>query len=200
MSKIRQNVPERTDDLETPAERDLTPWVIFTQLRADGPFVYAGWLDAADVEMALLFAREHYGQDQKCTAIWAAPQALVGGLRINAVAAAEEVPSRHYQIFTQANAGDQHLSSITIEATCAADAITAAVAKIPGAADMHNLWAIPCEAIAATDDSDLIWRHTDQSYRLARGYSREVRTKWEKVREEQALREYEKEELTEMFE
>jgi len=65
---------------------------------------------------------------------------------------------------------------------------------------MHNLWAIPSEAIAATDDTDLIWRHTDQSYRLARGYSRDVRTKWERVREEQALREYEKEELTEMFE
>ncbi|MCP3905212.1 MAG: hypothetical protein GY715_16425 [Planctomycetes bacterium] len=200
MSKIREHVPERHDELDVPAEPDLTPYVIFTQLRADGPFVYAGWLDAPDEELALRFAREHYGQDQKCVAIWAVPQAFVGGIRVNEVAASERVAEREYQVFTQANAGDQHISSITVTAESAIDAIAEARKRVPGAAEMHNIWAIPCDVIAATREGDLIWRHTDQSYRLARGYSRDVRTKWERVREEQALREYEKEELTEMFE
>ena len=36
-----------------------------------GPFIYAGWVDAADDTMALHFACEHYGQDQECVRVCA---------------------------------------------------------------------------------------------------------------------------------
>ena len=55
------------------------------------------------------------------------------------------------------------------------------------------------DAIASTDADDLIWRYTDQTYRLARGYGKEVRDKWEKLREEKALEEYERDDLKETF-
>ena len=53
--------------------------------------------------------------------------------------------------------------------------------------------------IAATEENDLIWRYTDQSYRLARGYVKDVREKWEAIRERAAYDEYEKETLKETF-
>ena len=58
---------------------------------------------------------------------------------------------------------------------------------------------MPRPHIAATDESDIIWRLTDQTYRLARGYSTEVRTKWEKIRAERDLKEYERDDLKDVF-
>jgi 1,2-phenylacetyl-CoA epoxidase PaaB subunit len=202
MSKLRQNVDlsHLADELPFTTSGDLPGYVIFTQLKSDGPFIYAGWLNAADPEMALLLAREHYGQDQECVHIWAAPRQFVGGLRENLDASAEPVAEpRKYRIFTQKNAGDQHFSSIEVTASCAADAIDLARTTVPDAQRLHNIWAIPTTEITATNDDDLIWRYTDQSYRLARGYSKDVRDKWEKVRAERDLEEYEKEDLKEMF-
>ncbi len=204
MSKRRQEVDTSITEAELAiaAEGDLTGYVIFTQLKRDGPFIYAGWLDAPDPEMALLLAREHYGQDQKCEHIWAAPREYVGGLRENAGAAEQPVSSpREYQIFTQQNAGDQYISSVIITARSAAEAIANAKSssELPDAASLHHIWAIPIAEIARTDDDDLIWRYTDQSYRLARGYSKDVRDKWEKLRAERDLSEYEKDDLKETF-
>ena len=202
MSKLRQNVDLSHIGNELPfaSDGDLPGYVIFTQLRKDGAFIYAGWLDAADPEMALLLAREHYGQDQECVHIWAAARQFVGGLRENVEAASEAVSEpREYQTFTQQNAGDQHFSSTTVTAPCAAEAIEIARREIPDAASLHNIWAIPVAEIICTDDEDLIWRYTDQSYRFARGYSKDVRDKWEKIRAERDLEEYEKEDLKEMF-
>ena len=56
MSKLRQNLTPVEGDLTMPEEGDLRGYVIFTQLKADGPFIYAGWLDAADDAMALSLA------------------------------------------------------------------------------------------------------------------------------------------------
>jgi 1,2-phenylacetyl-CoA epoxidase PaaB subunit len=200
MSKIREQVETPTSDLDAPAEGDLDAFVIFTQRSEDAPHIYAGWLDAADGEMALQFACEHYGQDEQCVHIWAAPRDFVGGLRVNREAQTETVPERDYQLFGQREAGDQHVSGPTVRATCAAEAIDLAPTVLPGAADMHNVWAIPCDELLGTTPGDVIWRHTDQSYRLARGYSKEVRAKWQRVREARALAEYERDDLKEAFE
>ncbi len=130
MSKLRENVPAPNGDLESPAEGDLEPYAVFTQLNRGDPHIYAGGVDAADPQMALQFAREHYGQDQPCV----------------------------------------------------------------------NIWVVPKAAISATSyDHDLIWRHTDQSYRLARGYTADVRNKWKKIRARKDLAEYEKDDLKEVF-
>lgn len=202
MSKIRQQVDESVNatELSSSAEGDLTGYVIFTQLRSGGPYVYAGWLDAPDDEMALILAKEHYGRDQKCTAIWAAPRNFVGGLRENADAAREAAgEARQYQIFTQQNAGDQYISSIEVAATSATEAIARAGTMIESASSLHHLWAIPCERLLRTDDADVIWRTTDQSYRLARGYSKDVREKWRQFRGDEDVSEYEKDDLKESF-
>ena len=169
MSKIREQCDTPGDDRALPAEGDPRPYVVFTQLTDGGPHVYAGWLDAADDAMAIAFAREHYGQDQKCVNLWVVPRAFVAGLRMNAEAAAEVVPSRTYQVFTQTQAGDPHRSAATVEATCAKHALEVAHRTTRGAADLHSVWAIPSAEIRATSEDDLIWRHTDQSYRLAHG-------------------------------
>jgi 1,2-phenylacetyl-CoA epoxidase PaaB subunit len=201
MSKIREQLdttPDRPLDVEPTS--DLRPYVIFTQLKPDGPFIYAGWLDAADHEMALQLAINHYGRDQACTCIKAAPREFVAGLRENAEAAAEPVgEARDYQIFTQANAGDQHISSIVIHATSAAAALERAKTEIENAAGLHNIWAIPVDELASTEDAKLIWDNVDQSYRLARGYSQDVKQKWQDIREQRALEEYEKDDLKETF-
>lgn len=202
MSKLRQQLDTSINeqDLSIPREGDLTGYVIFTQLKKDGPFIYAGWLDAPDDEMALILAKEHYGQDQKCTAIWAAPRNYVGGLRENIEAAQEAVSEpRDYQIFTQAESGDQYFSSITVTAKSAADAIVTAKSQINGADELHHLWAIPTAELLRTEPGEMIWRNTDQSYRLARGYSKDVREKWELVRKDRDITEYEKDDLKETF-
>ena len=63
----------------------------------------------------------------------------------------------------------------------------------------HCVWAVAASRILKTDEDELIWRFTDQSYRLARGYGREVRAKWIAFRDEKKLAEYEKDDLAEAF-
>lgn len=200
MSKIREQFETHTCDLETPAEGDMGAYVIFTQRSESAPHIYAGWLDAADGDMALQFACEHYGQDEQCINIWAAPREYVGGLRINLDAQTEIVPEREYQLFGQAEAGDQHISGPTVRASCAAEAITLAPTVLPGAENMHNVWAIPTSELFSTPADEVIWRYTDQSYRLARGYSKAVRDKWQRIRSNPDLTEYERDDLKEVFE
>ena len=199
MSKIRQHPHASSGDIDFPAEPDLGAYVVFTQLNEKAPHVYAGWLDAPDEALAMTLAREHYGQDQVCTNIWIASRAFVAGMRVNREGAAEEVSRRSYQVFTQQESGDQHRSGPVFEATCAADALEIARTEIDGADRMHNLWAIPCARSVRTAPGEVIWRHTDQSCRLAGGYGRIVREKWERIREATALEEYEKDDLAEAF-
>jgi hypothetical protein len=45
----------------------------------------------------------------------------------------------------------------------------------------------------------MIWRETDQTYRLARGYSKGVKEKWTQIRKRQDLETYEKDDLKETF-
>jgi len=80
LSRLRDQLklPAATD-LSLPAEGDAQPFEVFVQLQRGKPHVHAGTLDAVDPEMALQFAREHYGQDQACVHIWVVPRgALLG--------------------------------------------------------------------------------------------------------------------------
>jgi ring-1,2-phenylacetyl-CoA epoxidase subunit PaaB len=80
VSRLRDqlNLPT-TPNLDAPEERDAQPYEVFIQLRRGQPHVHAGTLDAVDDEMALQFAREHYGQDQACVHIWVVPRAAMRG-------------------------------------------------------------------------------------------------------------------------
>jgi 1,2-phenylacetyl-CoA epoxidase PaaB subunit len=199
VSKAREHIPVTDGDLTTPPEGDLAPWVIFTQLKAGGAYVYAGWLDAIDAAMALQFAREHYGQDQECVSIRAIPRTAITGTEPEYAArqSAGGVTKRAWVVFAQKRSGDPYVSTGTVEATGAAAALEAARKSARGAPS--SLWVVPEEAIATTSEGDVIWRLTDRTYRLARGYSALVREKWHKVRSDRDLSEYEKDDLKDCF-
>jgi 1,2-phenylacetyl-CoA epoxidase PaaB subunit len=230
MSKIREQfTAPPTTPLEVAPTGDLKPYVIFTQLKANGPYIYAGWLEAADDSMAMEFAKEHYGQDQECVNIWAIrrehitssdglypplPSGEGSGVRAERAAVAQSnnhrtasnTPSSQpsskgrgsYQVFTQRKAGDLWITWESIDAATPQAAIDAARKTMKQAAHAHAIWVVAPNDIISTHN-DLIWRHTDQSYRLARGYGREVRAKWIAFRDEKQLAEYEKDDLAEAF-
>ncbi|MCA9242997.1 MAG: hypothetical protein KDA32_03510 [Phycisphaerales bacterium] len=77
LSKVRDNIPYYSDDLSTPAEGDLRTYEVFVQTERGKPHTYCGSVDAADDEMALMFAREHFGRDQECVQVWVAPRDAV---------------------------------------------------------------------------------------------------------------------------
>src|SRR5262249_8661016 len=53
-----------------PALGDARPYEVFIQLQRGKPHIHAGTVDAVDADMAMQFAREHYGRDQQCVHIW----------------------------------------------------------------------------------------------------------------------------------
>jgi 1,2-phenylacetyl-CoA epoxidase PaaB subunit len=104
-----------------------------------------------------------------------------------------------YTVFTQKKAGDLFLEAGKVEADSPTAAIDAARKTNRMAHSAHCVWVVASAHIISTADDELIWRHTDQSYRLARGYGREVRAKWVAFRDEKKLAEYEKDDLAEAF-
>ncbi len=199
-SKIRAKVKVGKGELPFPEEGDLAAYAIFTQKRAGLPHVFAGFVDAGDAELALAFGREHYGQDQECVNIWTFPERAISGSRPDyPPSAAPSVTSpQPYRIFTQTKAGEWHVSGPVVEARAGAAAVALAVAECSDR-QFHSLWAVPVEVIQQTKADDLIWRYTDQDYRLARGYAKDVREKWEAVRTRGDVDDYQKDDLKETF-
>lgn len=80
MSRLRDQLQlPKNGELTTPPTGDARPYEVFIQLQRGKPHVHAGTLDAVDDEMALQFAREHYGQDQACVHVWVVPRAALIG-------------------------------------------------------------------------------------------------------------------------
>jgi 1,2-phenylacetyl-CoA epoxidase PaaB subunit len=226
MSRIREQFDRPPDaPLAVSPTGDLRPFVVFTQLKKNGPHIYAGWLEAADARMAMDFAKEHYGQDQECVGVLTIDRAHVtssdglfpplpagqgSGVRAGEAPSAapdsgtpSPQPSPNgrgsFAVFTQKNAGDLFLEAGTLEADSPSAAIDAARKTVRMAQNAHCVWVVPSDRIVKSAADELIWRHTDQSYRLARGYGREVRAKWIAFRDEKKLAEYEKDDLAEAF-
>jgi 1,2-phenylacetyl-CoA epoxidase PaaB subunit len=201
MSKIREQFDRPPDaPLSVEPTGDLRAYVIFTQLKQGGPYIYAGWLEAADDSMAMAFAKEHYGQDQECVNIQAIHREhITSSDGLYAAPPRNESANQSFAVFTQKNAGDLWISAPgAVEANSPQNAIDAACRSTKQAQSAHAIWAVPADRIISTH-GDLIWRHTDQSYRLARGYGREVRAKWTAFRDEKQLAEYERDDLKEAF-
>lgn len=198
MSKIREQFESPpTTPLEVSPTGDLRPFVVFTQLRKAGPHIYAGWLEAADANMAMDFAKEHYGQDQECVGIWAIDRKHITSS--DGLYSSDHHGPAPFCVFTQKNAGDLFLEAGTIDAASPQGAIDEAKRSNRMAQNAHCVWAVAAQLVLKTGEDELIWRHTDQSYRLARGYGREVRAKWIAFRDEKKLAEYEKDDLAEAF-
>ena len=198
MSKLRQDVALVAGDLETPAQGDLPSYVVFTQLTSSGPYIYAGWLDAVDDGMAIQFACEHYGQDQECVGVWAIPRNAIAGTEAQYAPGPDDGSTRPFEVFVQTKAGGLYKSVGSVEATGSESALDSA-RQSHGGGTVNSIWVVPRDRIAATREGDMIWRFTSQDYRMARGYSAAVREKWQTIRAERDLREYEKDDLREMF-
>ncbi len=196
MSRLREDVAAVEGAIESPAEGDLAPYAVFTQPGPGQPHVYAGWLDAPDDRMALAFAREHYGRDQECVSIWAVRRSDIAGTDAEYPPSREEGPRRAFEVFLQKARGEAHVWAGSVDGASSAEALDAARRAHPGA---HGTWVAPRESIVASGADEVVWRLTDQTYRLARGYSASVRDKWEKIRAERDIREYEREDLKEAF-
>jgi 1,2-phenylacetyl-CoA epoxidase PaaB subunit len=232
VSKLREQfTAPPAEPLSVEPTGDLRPYVIFTQLKAEGVWIYAGWLEAADDAMAVAFAREHYGQDQKCVNVLAIrrehvtssdglyPSPLPPGEGLGVRGKHERGADRRtpspqpsprgrggqrgnqtqsFHVFTQKHAGDLWLSAGAVDAAKPQAAIETARQSLKQASNAHAVWVVASEHLISTH-GDLIWRHTDQSYRLAKGYGREVRAKWIAFRSEAELAQYEKDDLQEAF-
>ena len=198
-SKIRQDLPIPTDDLSVPVTGDLTAYAICTRRKAGETMILAGYLDAPDDLMAMIFAKEHYGQDQECVEIWAFPSHVIAGTLADQPTSNEAGASRPFQIFIQQERGDVHVAGKKVQADCSHQALEQAKQSIPDDSSCHNLWVVDWQDISTTTEGEMIWRTTDQTYRLARGYSKDVRQKWEAIRAAQEVDEYQSEDLQNTF-
>lgn len=199
MSKLRQNLVENDSDLDTPRVPDGLDYVVFTKKRDDLPHKFAGFINAPDDVLGLAYAREHYGQDEECVSIWLIPTEHIGGRSISFRADSSSRETRPFEVFVQANEGGVHLHQGQVHAASADEALKCAGDTIDGASAGHSVWAIDRATIVATEPDDLIWRHVSQDYRLARGYSRDVREKWERIRAVEDVDRYQAEDLKETF-
>lgn len=205
MSKIRQRDFDFADELPPHADGVVRSYVAYTAKKDGAPHRYAGYLNAPDIDLAVEFACEHYGQDEVCTSIW-----------VHDVDAITETPCAEETIdaatgtdgedadtdpewiaFTQKRRGDIHIETGSLRAPDAATALSRAVARHGGG--MVQVRVVPRDRIDTTEPDQLIWRTHDQTYRLARGYSKSVRAKWEAVRKTEDIDEYRKDDIESHF-
>ncbi len=192
LSNTRTNVPATTGDLKTDEVVNFPIWEVFTQKNVDDIHVHAGSLSAPDASFAQQFAREHYGQDQICINIWV-------GRHDSFVSDAGE--SDTYDVFVQWEAGARHEHVGAVEAENGKQAKEHCRKQFVGDKSYYTIWTCPSTDLTKIDgETNMIWRETtDQSYRLARGYSKVVRKKWDALRAGQAVDRYQEEDLKETF-
>ncbi len=110
----------------------------------------------------------------------------------------QEKDARPFEVFIQLQRGKPHMHAGTLDAVDITQALQYAREHYGRDQQCVHIWVCPREAMLGTDyDKDLVWRLTDQSYRLARGY--QVRKKWEQFRAKRDIDEYEKGDLKEAF-
>jgi ring-1,2-phenylacetyl-CoA epoxidase subunit PaaB len=105
-----------------------------------------------------------------------------------------------YEVFIQLTRGQPHSHAGTVDAADDKMALEYARKHYGRDQECVHMWVVPREAIIGTGyDKDLIWPLTDQGYRLARGYTSDVRRKWEQFRSKKDVDEYQKEDIKEAF-
>jgi|GEM_PF-1698322 len=106
--------------------------------------------------------------------------------------------ARPFEVFIQLQRGKAHVHAGTVDAVDAPMALQYAREHYGRDQPCVHIWVVPRDAMLGTDyEKDLVWRTTDQSYRLARGY--QVRKRWEQFRSKKDVDRYEKEDLKEAF-
>ncbi len=202
MSKIRQTPLSFEADLP-PATPDSRHWVVYTAKRDGAPFKWAGYVDAPDSELALQFAREHYGLDEQCVGIICHEHeaAVDGPYELEPLQPGNAVgdDGDAWTVFTLRRRGGNHQTAGTVRAPDADTALARATAAMADG-KISNIRVVPSNRIfETTEDELIIWRTHDMTYKLAKGYSKDVRAKWSRFRDEQTYEKYRKEDIAKHF-
>lgn len=198
MSKIREREFTVSDELPEPTP-DSRHWVIYTSKKDGAPHKWAGYLDAPDIELALQYAREHYGLDEACVSILTHEHhdAVDGEYSIEPLQQGEAAgqDGQQWTVFTLDRRGGNHQTAGVVNAPDAATAIDRGRALFAGKR-VRNIRVVPTAKIHSTTAEELtIWRLHDMDYKLAKGYSKVVRAKWVKIRDEQTYEAYQQDDI-----
>jgi len=202
MSKVREQELTFGGQLPEPTP-DSKHWVIYTMKREGAPYKWAGYVDAPDVELALQFAREHYGRDETCVGIIAHEHedATDGEYSLEPLQAGDATGSdgQSWTVFTLERRGGNHQTAGTVNAPDAATAIERATATHAGP-KVRSIRVVPTTCIHETTESELtIWRSHDMNYKLAKGYAKDVRAKWSRFRDKETYEQYRRDDIAKHF-
>ena len=192
LSEARKNLSATSGELKTNEVEGFPIWEVFTKKKDGDIHLHAGSLSAPDASFAQHFAREHYGQDQMCVSLWVA---------LRETCKTDQGEDETYEVFVQWSAGSKHQHVGEVEAGNGTEARSKCQEQFAGDKPFCSIWACPISKLTKIDGTaDMIWRETtDQSYRLASGYSRVVRKKWESLRASKAVDKYQEEDLKDTF-
>jgi 1,2-phenylacetyl-CoA epoxidase PaaB subunit len=165
---------------------DDAHWVVYTRKKEGSPARWAGYLDAVDVTLALQYAREHYGQDEACMGILIHLHDSLTDSEygIDPIASGDAAgdDGEAWVVFTQRRRGMIHIEAGAVAAPDAASAIARARTTYADGR-VSNVRVVRVKDCYETSPDELIiWRAHDMSYKLARGYSKNVRAKWASFR------------------
>ena len=192
LSESRTNVPEAKGELQTQEVQKFPIWEVFTKKKESAVHLHAGSLSAPDSDLAQCFAREHYGQDQPCVNMWVTKRDFL---------TADSGENELYELFVQWGAGLRYEHVGEVEACNGVEARDKCKELFCADKKCFTIWSCPNSGITKIDGStDMIWRETtDQAYRLASGYSKVVRKKWEALRASKAVDDYQSEDLKDTY-
>ena len=198
MSKIRERQFDHDGDLAPPTP-DTGHWVVYTQKKAESPFKWAGSLNAPDLDLAMQFAGEHYGLDEACIAVLAhhADDATDGPCGLEPLEPGDEAgdDGSSWSVFALPRRGGNLQQAGTVQAPDARTAIARAT-KAFADGKIVQVRVVPTDKLyLSAGESSLIWRLHDMDYKFARGYSKDVRAKWTRIRDEQTYEDYRKEDI-----
>lgn len=202
MSKIRQQIFEHEGDLP-PGIPDTDHWIVYTQKKTDGPFTWAGSLNAPDAKLAVQFAGEHYGLDEACTAILTHHAQYVndGPCGFEPLEKGDDTgdDGQSWCVFGLPRRGGNLVLIGEINANESSVAINRAT-SVYANGKFVQFRVVPKDKIIISDgNGGLIWRLHDMNYKLARGYSKGVREKWVRIRDEATYEDYRKEDIHKHF-
>ncbi len=202
MSKIRETPLSFESDLP-PATPDTKHWVVYTRKRDGAPFKWAGYVDAPDHELALQFAREHYGLDEACVGIICHEHeaATDGAYGLEPLTPGSDAGDDGdvWTVFTLLRRGGNHQTAGTVQAPDAATAIGRATTAFADG-KIRSIRVVPSDRVhETTEDELIIWRTHDMTYKLAKGYAKDVRAKWSQFRDDQTYEQYRKEDIAKHF-
>jgi len=194
LSEARSNAlaKSNTGELRTEEVEGFQVWEVFTQKKEGDIHLHAGSLSAPDASFAQQFAREHYGQDQECVSLWVGERSSFKS---------DDGENETYEVFVQKDAGSRHEHVGQVKAENGKDAREKCKEQIVHDKPFFSAWVCPLSKLTKIhSNEDMIWRETtDQSYRLAKGYSRVVRQKWDALRESKAVDQYQSEDLKDTY-